>query len=501
MASFFNIPGNIKQGFLPFCLDPNAPINSKFTETDKFDKSFSPQIFSFRPSTKTMYAGYPCGILTPYPSSMKRYVREDIGNKLTYERGEKTSVAFNSLMEEIPGIQIREYLPDSRLDQVLNLFSAFADGWSTATSQKDDSGQTTLESGSLKAKMSKFGQKLYEFGQLLIKNGSDVVKPLLNLDGMLNSSESYFLYKKNDYEDAMLKFPYMMYYKFISSTTTNIYEIPYSGRGVLKSDGTTGWDTTKGYAFAGTSGESLLGKLLNFVGKNVAINTTPMWSPAKGAGYEVKVEFDLFNDTMDSALINYIFVNTIVPNNMWSQYHIYQHNPCVYDVKIEGSNRLYMCSGSFDCEYKGVLRTPSDKFLETLVEKHKNANYNASKKDVWLHNLAKIPDIYHLTLTFTSLLPMNFNNYLYTFSDNANVVDYVEANGVHVDSMRENFVNNNLKAFTEEIGKLWEQAGSQANAAGQPLSKAGQESLQAAIDNGAVVGEDGDIKVPEADEL
>lgn len=35
-------------------------------------------------------------------------------------------------------------------------------------------------------------------------------------------------------------------------------------------------------------------------------------------------------------MYNFIFVNTIVPNNMWLQYHMLAHSQCLYDVKIEG---------------------------------------------------------------------------------------------------------------------------------------------------------------------
>lgn len=51
MGTFLQIPGNIKQQFIPFVLKPGAAINSSVDES-KALKGATPQIFSFRPKTK-----------------------------------------------------------------------------------------------------------------------------------------------------------------------------------------------------------------------------------------------------------------------------------------------------------------------------------------------------------------------------------------------------------------------------------------------------------------
>jgi hypothetical protein len=44
----------------------------------------------------------------------------------------------------------------------------------------------------------------------------------------------------------------------------------------------------------------------------------PRWNPSgSGKCEQIGFSFDLFNDTMDAALKNFIFVNTIIPNNLW----------------------------------------------------------------------------------------------------------------------------------------------------------------------------------------
>ena len=46
----------------------------------------------------------------------------------------------------------------------------------------------------------------------------------------------------------------------------------------------------------------------------------PWWDAAgafKTREPEIEITFDLFNDTAESSMINFIFVNTIIPNNKW----------------------------------------------------------------------------------------------------------------------------------------------------------------------------------------
>lgn len=53
---------------------------------------------------------------------------------------------------------------------------------------------------------------------------------------------------------------------------------------------------------------------------NVRINYMPFWESKDGSATkppDVTVKFDLFNDTNERAMYNFIFVNTIIPNNMW----------------------------------------------------------------------------------------------------------------------------------------------------------------------------------------
>lgn len=80
-------------------------------------------------------------------------------------------------------------------------------------------------------------------------------------------------------------------------------------------------------------GEGLLAKIpmvkkvVDNVLGNLQINWMPLWNAKDGAQNashpKVTVKFDLFNDTEDAAIQNFLFVNTLIPNNMYIQYGMF----------------------------------------------------------------------------------------------------------------------------------------------------------------------------------
>lgn len=82
-----------------------------------------------------------------------------------------------------------------------------------------------------------------------------------------------------------------------------------------------------------------------------------------------------------------------------------------------------MCTGTTSCQGKGVMRDVSQKFIDELVDKHGNSivKSGSNKQSFSTNRLVKIPDIYELTLQFTSLLPDNFNQCLFQYMGNNNI--------------------------------------------------------------------------------
>ena len=470
MGAFLNIPGNIKQASLPFNLDSDAPINAGYINADS-GYTAQPQLFTFRTSDDVKNYSGPLGIITPYPHSLARCINDDIGYKLTFSGGVRGSnendsgpgniITMEKFLNMVPYIQIREYLPDARLDQVLNAFSAFSDGFNKAASSTESSD----DGSSLKVKLSKFASNLKDFTKKISENGGVFNSILDGVDDLQGAKyiNSPWTTEKGQ-RRSILTLPFLLYYRFLSTTTTNIYEVPYSGKSILKSDGSTGWDQTNNNFSAGYNGDyqaqSILGRLISYLGKNIKINTTPMWSPAESEPFEMQITVDLFNDRMDSAIKNFILINTLLPNNMWTQYHIYQHNPSVYDVKINGVQRFYMCSGKFSCDYKGVLREPSTEMIDLLcgkpgADKKKYANNNVNARLIADASTIKIPDVYSLTLNFRSLLPMNLNNYLFTYSNFSDMANYVGLEGSHQDSVATDFIKKCINPFVDKLKGMW----------------------------------------------
>ena len=184
-------------------------------------------------------------------------------------------------------------------------------------------------------------------------------------------------------------FPFIMYYRLQQCATTNIYEVPAmcEGKPIMSSDGKSGWgDDSDLMGSGGFRIDKILNKLpgvghvANMLLGNIGINYTPWWNAESGAkasaAPEINITFDLFNDNVDKALFNFIFVNTVVPSNRWIQYNMFQHSSNLYDVKIEGLNRLFACAGAFEVSYEGVLRDPPEHFLQ-LLQGHINKSYDA----------------------------------------------------------------------------------------------------------------------------
>lgn len=84
------------------------------------------------------------------------------------------------------------------------------------------------------------------------------------------------------YTRYVLRIPYLLYYRMMSATTQNIYELPYNGTVLYESNG-GGYNTNR-HLLNGLDGSEsgILGTLRNFVGKNIKINTTPTWDGADG---------------------------------------------------------------------------------------------------------------------------------------------------------------------------------------------------------------------------
>ena len=485
----FQIPGNIKQEILPFALNPSAKINQSIDGGSTNLVGAPPQYFTYKTNAKDLKGGL--GHLGMFPNVFNSLnFNDDLSYKMLYSRnasGKITTdqIKLTDILNSIPGVQIREYLPDTRLDQCLNFFISlfdkmkkiFGGGDSKTESAGSGSGDKKNTSTTEASKVGLF-DKLIGTAKFAMEYFLGTVDPNLisNLDKRWKA-ESQFTSYKQEYTKGLthgtyvLKFPYVLYYQLQSCVTTNIYEIPaiQQSKRILNSEGAPGWTggSSSGMRLTSllkTDGISVIGKMINGILGNVAIDYLPWWNAEAGSATkepEITIEFDLFNDSAEAAMINFIFVNTIVPHNKWIQYHLFQHSSSLYDVKIEGINRLFACAGTFDVTYQGVLRDPPVAWLQDLVKKHANTQMN---KELFLANLLnnkiiKIPDVYHVSLRFQSLLPANFNNFIFNYSANNVLKRETSKFGYYDNSEFSRGFFGAIEDFGTAVGNVWDNGG------------------------------------------
>lgn len=366
-------------------------------------------------------------------------------------------------MAFIPGIQIREYLPDTSLNQFINFCSGIIGAITkamTSNKKKNESSTNTLNTdtqakGETKS-FSLLDNKAINWA-LKYLTGSQKENLYTDLKDLFKKESSRNVWNTEDNTCTyVLDFPYILYYKFLACQTTALYELPCISENKLlySADGTGGWKTDRFELTAPFLDKIPL--LRNMFG-NIRINYQANWDAKDGYSTkepEINIKFDLFNDTLTAALMNFIFINTIVPSNRWIQYNMFQQASNLYDIKIEGSTRMFACTGKFEVSYGGILREPSMQFFNTLVNVYKNDNYNITPEKLQTQHIIKIPDVYHVSMTFASIFPANFNNYIYSYVINNNIMeDYKDK--TRDESMITKAFTTAIDKFTDGFSKRW----------------------------------------------
>lgn len=518
----FKIFGDIKQRYLPFVIDPNKIAKEINDNENKI------QLFSFKPTNDKTCAYKQLNIV---PDSYKRIFNEDIANQLLYTKNSSGKITFDDILNNMPVIEIREFLPDTKLEQFLNLFGEvlsyvmdkvknfFNKDKNNATESNKESAGFGIDSLANVGKevdkktkdminkcfnyLSPSGNDANNTTNLFVKDGNSRFEGKPDLD---KAKDPFNLYYKtganNSLERIMMHdFPKFMYYKLQSVTNSNVYVIPnnLNDKLLYNSDGTKGWSKGGMAVSQAVDNIPLVGGLISKLLKgplgifdNLRISYMPYWESENGqdARPVVKIEFELVNDTVESALNNFLFVNTIVPNNKIVQYGMFQHSPCLYDVKIGGYDRLFACAGKFEVKHKGMLRIPSNEFFNK-IQKHVNKTitdvYNSIPefiKGLRDYDLIRIPDTYEVTMEFTSLLPASFNNYMFTYSTNTSIANDIKSLKTYADGPFASIVKDSVKDMNtvlfsdtanNEQEKPKEEAKKASNLETQPdITKAGE---------------------------
>lgn len=497
MASpLFQIAGNIKQQFLPFVINPNAKLHKFVSSNSKLNTNGAgPQYFTYKNYIDKSATESGTARLHFYPSSLNdTLVDNDISYKLLYGNtpdiaGDKTesSLSLQSILSKMPGVQIREYLPDTRLDQCINIFTDLFKNMAALIKKNGDKKAAGDDKTKKNENDDSMIKKLWNVACFTIQYMVGATDPDFYNDMMSDDKMSFPFssYKSSVCNSRgkdgktspgfyVMTFPYILYYRLQSCVTTNIYEIPGSDNNkcIIQSNGSKGW-TDGGSDFMSAGGFRVsgllskipvIGNIANMILGNIGINYMPWWNAEKGAEAreaEIAITFDLYNDSAKAAMDNFIFVNTIAPNNRWIQYNMFQHSPCIYDVKLEGINRLFACACDATVKYEGVLRDPPQSWINELANCHLNLNMDKAsfRSNAIQYKLIKIPDVYKVELKFTSLLPANFNTFLFNYAENANHINKYsgeKASGIYQQSEVSKLLSNAMAAYMVRVGKVWD---------------------------------------------
>lgn len=456
------IPLNLKNAYRPFVLDPN----NKMMEVNENAAAVGgkPQVFSFKKDPGL-------GIL-PNSWNVGSALKSDISMSLIYGMNSTGKMIAGGpitlkdhLLQHIPMVQIREYQQDSKLNQVFSLFGSLKEGFDKG-SEAASSGSSV---GDALAGLKTTAEKWWKTFKWIVVNPDIFVKKLLG--GMELSREMTITESDDKSYLSIVKVPHILYYQMISSLSLNIFELPFSGEFVREASGHGGWNTGRGIKGIGGGGNGIFSKFISYFGDNIKVSMTPTWDGAADEeGTTIEFTVNLFNDSVDAACVNFVFVNTLLPGMMFTQYHIFQQSPSLFDIKVDGLGRYFMCSGSVKVEYKGVLRTPSPTVIKNLATKYANPIYKFDENYLRKSGLVKIPDSYQVTLQFKSLLPNSFNNYIYSNCANNEIK---KEDKTYTPSMYDDLIKS-FKTTIEEIGSKLEK--------GEEPFKKEEKSLQKAVE-------------------
>ena len=349
------------------------------------------------------------------PSSLEKTFALTMSNDISFS---DNFISFNDILNQIPSIQIREYVVSTRLKQLLNLFGAFKKGYDDASKYKInwDALDAFVKTNGINDIVEK------QIKELANENASEIFQR--------NGSSTFPLEVEEPDSNSVIKIPFFMYYCILTAYNTGFYTIPYDGNLVDQSNGSAGWggNGDMGLEF-GSSSSGILGTIFKYALGNLRFNLQPQWNPGGDTKFpQIVVTFNLFNDTVEAASNNFRFVNNIVAKNKYLQYNFFQQNPAAYDIKIGGLQRFYMCSANIKVESKGVLRLPSEDVIKDIKKYAKN--YKEFLDDKNTNEIIRIPDVYHITMTFESLLPNSLNSHIFRYTADCPMRDSVNATDI-----------------------------------------------------------------------
>ena len=290
-----------------------------------------------------------------------------------------------NIIANLPYIVINSYAQNTVLNEVMNVIGEAFKGLkrSLGSNTEGDTKEISFTVEQLKA-----------FANAI----QDVCKGLTSQQGVLDFASTVSNAMNHTKADgqgdiALTEFPAQLYYALLGSTRLGRFVLPFINiEGYMQTNGTYGYSKSENIL----NGILPNNALLNLALGNVGLNIMPMFKPGSSLD-DVTISFtvNLINDTIEAAATNFEFLCSLFGGNKWVQYGFVQFPGALYDIVIPGAMRYMLCTGSFTVEPIGSIR----KLEHPVVSFDFKAEY--------------IPDVYSLKLQFNTLLPNNFNTFIY----------------------------------------------------------------------------------------
>jgi len=215
----------------------------------------------------------------------------------------------------------------------------------------------------------------------------------------------------------LITIPNWFYTHMIGGYFTAKYEVPYLDKqNYLNGQGSEGWT-------ARSLKSKMLGPLADIAKKFSGdtlnafdIAAKPKWQlDGSGPTYEnITCELTLFNYDEEALWKNFKLIHTLIPGNMWYQSVLLQKSSCLYDIEIPGRMRFYLCKADMSATFEGKQRRAPEIFRKRVAQMSA-LGYSMNESAIF-----NVPDAYKITMTFTPLVPNNFNMYMNYFMKDIN---------------------------------------------------------------------------------
>lgn len=339
------------------------------------------QLFTFKEKMRKVDSKGGVAIIHPFSKHLGTLIQNDSSISYTHGPDGQKKITYEQFLDEIPALQIREFVPDAKLTQTFKWFSYFKKGFDNAMKDLDSeaAGGWDVVKGKLEEALNSLGENMKKL------TSGDAPALARVISGLQYFYQDRGFNVGSDKGLAVLWLPFILYYRLTTTQTNNIYEFPtLMQNNILESDGTYGWGDDNGTDFPlldmiGSKAKGLVNLVSSGLASTIKVNAMPAFSPTgSAAATSFDIHIDLVNDSEEAAINNFLFCHTLFGNNRWLQYGFVQTGASLYDVKFPGANRYFMCKGRFVCKGKGAFRTPSQKVIDGIVS-HKHNTTTADK--------------------------------------------------------------------------------------------------------------------------